>query len=87
MPEDRIAVAYPGVDPIFTPEGRGSDLGGPYILAVSTREPRKNLPTLIEGFGLLAGSAGADPRAGRALRLGAPLAGGGGRAAARLRAS
>ena len=23
VPEDRIAVAYPGVDPIFTPEGRG----------------------------------------------------------------
>ena len=53
VPSERIAVAYPGVDPIFTPEGPRKDLGGPYVLAVSTLEPRKNLPTLIEGFGLL----------------------------------
>jgi glycosyltransferase involved in cell wall biosynthesis len=53
VPNDRIAVAYPGIDPIFTPEGARSDLGNPYVLAVSTLEPRKNLPTLVEGFRIL----------------------------------
>jgi glycosyltransferase involved in cell wall biosynthesis len=53
VPPERIAVAYPGVDPIFAPEGPRKDLGGPYVLAVSTLEPRKNLPALIEAFGLL----------------------------------
>ena len=53
VPEERVAVAYPGIDPIFTAEGEPADLGGPYVLAVSTLEPRKNLPTLVEGFRLL----------------------------------
>ena len=82
MPEDRIAVAYPGIDPMFTPEGSRKDLGGPYVLAVSTREPRKNLPTLVEGFRLLrqarpeltlalVGAAGWEPRSleGEGVRL------------------
>jgi len=50
VPEHRIAVAYPGIDPIFTAGGPHKDLGGPYVLAVSTLEPRKNLPALIDGF-------------------------------------
>jgi glycosyltransferase involved in cell wall biosynthesis len=53
VPEERIEVAYPGVDPIFTPEGDRADLGSPYVLVVSTLEPRKNLPTLVDGFQLL----------------------------------
>jgi glycosyltransferase involved in cell wall biosynthesis len=53
VPEERIAVAYPGIDPIFGVEGERAELGGPYILTVSTIEPRKNLPALVEGFALL----------------------------------
>jgi glycosyltransferase involved in cell wall biosynthesis len=53
VPEDRIRVAYPGIDPRFRPEGEAADLGGPYVLAVSTLEPRKNLPALVAAFGEL----------------------------------
>jgi glycosyltransferase involved in cell wall biosynthesis len=48
--EERIRVAYPGIDPRFRPEGEAADLGGPYVLAVSTLEPRKNLPALVAAF-------------------------------------
>jgi glycosyltransferase involved in cell wall biosynthesis len=51
--EERIVVAYPGIDPHFRPEGERADLGGPYVLAVATREPRKNLPALLDAFALL----------------------------------
>ena len=51
--EERVVVAYPGIDPLFRPEGQAADLGGPYVLAVSTLEPRKNLPALVEAFALL----------------------------------
>jgi glycosyltransferase involved in cell wall biosynthesis len=37
-------VAYPGVDERFTPEGDRHD--GDYVLAIGTREPRKNLDAL-----------------------------------------
>jgi glycosyltransferase involved in cell wall biosynthesis len=50
LPEERVAVAYPGTDPRFRPDGDGADLGGPYVLSVSTREPRKNLPALVAAF-------------------------------------
>jgi glycosyltransferase involved in cell wall biosynthesis len=53
VPAERIVVAYPPVDPRFRPEGAGADLGGPYVLAVGTLEPRKNLPTLVEAFALV----------------------------------
>ena len=53
LPGDRIRVAYPGTDPRFGPEGRRADLGAPYILTVSTLEPRKNLEMLLEAFSLL----------------------------------
>ena len=46
-------VAYPGIDPRFSPEGEAADLGGPYVLAVSTLEPRKNLPALVAAFAVL----------------------------------
>ena len=48
--EERVRVAYPGIDPRFRPEGDAADLGGPYVLAVSTLEPRKNLPALVAAF-------------------------------------
>ena len=51
--EERIVVAYPGIDPRFRPEGEKADLGGPYVLAVSTLEPRKNLPALVAAFAVL----------------------------------
>jgi glycosyltransferase involved in cell wall biosynthesis len=53
VPEERIVVAYPGIDPRFRPDGEQAELGGPYVLAVSTLEPRKNLPALVAAFQLL----------------------------------
>ena len=41
----RIHVAYPGVDPSFTPDGSRAE--GEYLLAVGTLEPRKNLANAI----------------------------------------
>jgi glycosyltransferase involved in cell wall biosynthesis len=48
--EDRIHVAYPGVEPFFAPAGDRGALGRPYILTVATLEPRKNLGTLIAAY-------------------------------------
>lgn len=48
---DRVHVAYPGVDPAFTPEGARA--AGEYLLAVGTLEPRKNLGHAIEAAQLL----------------------------------
>ena len=53
VPEQRVRVAYPGIDPRFSPEGEAADVGGPYVLGVSTLEPRKNLPALVAAFALL----------------------------------
>ena len=53
VPEERVALAYPGIDPRFRPEGDQADLGGPYVLSVATVEPRKNLPALVAAFSLL----------------------------------
>jgi len=50
--EERVRVAYPGVDPIFRPNG---DPRGGYILAIGSREPRKNLETLVAAHRLLGG--------------------------------
>jgi glycosyltransferase involved in cell wall biosynthesis len=48
VPESKIRVIPYGVGPPFTEDGPAED--GAYILAVSTLEPRKNLPRLLEGF-------------------------------------
>ena len=48
-----MRVAYPGIDPVFRAEGEAADLGGPYVLAVGTLEPRKNLPALVAAFAVL----------------------------------
>ncbi len=53
FPRERIRVAYPGIDAQFRPEGEKADLGAPYLLAVSTVEPRKNLGVVIEAARLL----------------------------------
>jgi glycosyltransferase involved in cell wall biosynthesis len=51
--EDRVRVALPGVDEVFSNEGAKADLGGPYVLTVATLEPRKNLAALVEAHALL----------------------------------
>ena len=53
VPEERVRVAYPGVDPLFGPEGERAERERPYVLTVSTLEPRKNLGVLVEAFGLV----------------------------------
>ncbi len=57
IPPEKIDVIYPGVAPTFfsatAPEPR---LERPYILFVGTVEPRKNLPTLLDAYELLAPS-------------------------------
>ncbi|MGI8606991.1 MAG: glycosyltransferase family 4 protein [Gaiellaceae bacterium] len=50
---ERLAVAHPGLDPRFGPDGRRPERAEPYVLAVSTREPRKNLAVATEAFRLL----------------------------------
>ena len=50
---ERLRVAYPGIHPRFTVEGEQRDLGAPYVLAVGTDEPRKNLARLLEAHRLL----------------------------------
>jgi glycosyltransferase involved in cell wall biosynthesis len=45
---DSVHVIPYGVGPPFSAEGPAAD--GDYVLAVSTLEPRKNLPRLVEGF-------------------------------------
>ena len=49
IPRERIHVAYPGIDALFRPDGRKAELG-PYVLTVSTLEPRKNVETVLEAF-------------------------------------
>jgi glycosyltransferase involved in cell wall biosynthesis len=50
VPEERIRIAHPGVEPRFRPEGARAELGRPYVLTVATLEPRKNLSTLVAGW-------------------------------------
>jgi glycosyltransferase involved in cell wall biosynthesis len=47
-PRESVHVVPYGVGPPFSAEGPAAD--GDYVLAVSTLEPRKNLPGLIQGF-------------------------------------
>jgi glycosyltransferase involved in cell wall biosynthesis len=50
VPHEKIVVVHQGVGPPFTAEGDAAE--GDYVLVVSTLEPRKNLPRLMEAFGL-----------------------------------
>jgi glycosyltransferase involved in cell wall biosynthesis len=50
---EKIVVAHPGIAPQYRPEGEAADLGAPFVLTVATLEPRKNLGTLVDAFGLL----------------------------------
>jgi glycosyltransferase involved in cell wall biosynthesis len=53
FPADRIQVAYPGISPVFQASGRRRTMERPFILGVSTLEPRKNLDGLVRAFELL----------------------------------
>ena len=53
VPHDRIAVAHPGLEQHFRPDGERRDLGRPYLLTVATLEPRKNLRTLVDAYAQL----------------------------------
>jgi glycosyltransferase involved in cell wall biosynthesis len=62
VPEDKITVVYEAANPIFRPVGRDQarqrvlerhDVAGPFILFVSTIEPRKNVPTLVRAVAQL----------------------------------
>jgi alpha-1,3-rhamnosyl/mannosyltransferase len=44
----RVVVARPGVDARFRPDGPAADAAAPYVLALGTLEPRKNLSALVE---------------------------------------
>lgn len=56
IPRERVRVAHPGVDEAFTIDGERADLSGrPYLLAVGTLEPRKNVETLLAAHRLLGG--------------------------------
>jgi glycosyltransferase involved in cell wall biosynthesis len=48
VPEERVRVIPNAVGDPFTPEGEAAE--GDYVLAVSTLEPRKNLPRLVDGY-------------------------------------
>ena len=64
VPLDKIKTLYSGVDPRFNPsiapesQARVRELtqGKPYLLAVSTIQPRKNYSRLIEAFAKIANS-------------------------------
>jgi glycosyltransferase involved in cell wall biosynthesis len=53
FPRERIVVAHPGIGPEYTADGPDAGRERPYLLTVATLEPRKNLGTLVEAFGLL----------------------------------
>jgi glycosyltransferase involved in cell wall biosynthesis len=48
VPEEKVRVVPNAVGPPFTAEGEAA--AGDYVLAVSTLEPRKNLPRLVDAF-------------------------------------
>ena len=52
---ERVVVAPLGVDPVFSPGPGGVEgVDGPYLVAVGTLQPRKDLETAVEAFELLA---------------------------------
>ncbi len=71
VPQDKITVVYEAANPIFGPVDRDEarrevrnrhGVDGPFILFVSTIEPRKNVPTLLRAVWQLRESYKADVR-------------------------
>lgn len=50
---DSVLVANPGIGAEYDVEGPAAARERPYVLTVATLEPRKNLGTLVDAFGLL----------------------------------
>ncbi len=64
LPENRVRVVYPGLNPVFRQEPteeekeialRAYCLQPPYLAYIGNLHPRKNLATLVEAFNLLRG--------------------------------
>jgi glycosyltransferase involved in cell wall biosynthesis len=55
---ERVVVVLPGLRAGLAPDGPRTDLGRPYVLGLGTREPRKNLGTLVEAWRRLDGDLG-----------------------------
>ncbi len=55
-PPERVRAVHHGVPPVDRPAagGAGPAVPGPYVLALGTVEPRKDLPTLVRAFDLVA---------------------------------
>jgi glycosyltransferase involved in cell wall biosynthesis len=63
LPSEKVVVTYNGVEPRFQPVPEGPDeaaavrrrwgISGPYILALGSLQPRKNLPRLVRAYGAL----------------------------------
>jgi glycosyltransferase involved in cell wall biosynthesis len=53
VPPDRVHVTHNGVLPLFFDARRTAPPADPYLLAVGTLEPRKNIPVLLQAFRLL----------------------------------
>ncbi len=53
IPEEKIHVVYPAVSADFSRNVKKHNNERPYLLAVGTREPRKNLDRLVEAFNKL----------------------------------
>jgi glycosyltransferase involved in cell wall biosynthesis len=71
VPKDKITVVYEAANPIFGPVDRDEarrevrnrhGVDGPFVLFVSTIEPRKNVPTLLRAIWHLRESYKADVR-------------------------
>jgi glycosyltransferase involved in cell wall biosynthesis len=50
VPEERVRVALPGIDDVFSLEGEKADAYYPYVLTAATLEPRKNLAALVDAY-------------------------------------
>ncbi len=69
LPPEKVDVVYPGVDDRFRPLDRDFakrvlreryGIEAPFVLAVGTIQPRKNLPRLLDAFAILMRSLGFD---------------------------
>jgi glycosyltransferase involved in cell wall biosynthesis len=53
VPRERVHVVHPGLDERFLAAAGSNGARPPYLLAVATEEPRKDIPTLLEAFAIL----------------------------------